>query len=352
MGKAYIIKRILYAVLIFFVVITLNFFIPRIGVSDPASRYYPPQNYMSDAEYEELKIATREVYGFDKSTFEQFLIYMGLSKRNVRVYDGGDDLTGHIEYKRSGLLQLNFGSSLQSTYAYSPVGELIWQKVKHTLVLSVATMVISVILGMLYGAYAAYKRGRWPETALLSMSTITTALPSFLIALVLSKVIGWDLGIFPPVASPDLFAGAGIGAVIACAVLPIVSMSIGGVIGYAQTTRNSVIAVANEDFIITAKAKGLDNNTVLYKHILRNALLPLVTSIGMSIGGLIGGAIIIERIFNWDGMGTLFINANGANDYPLMMGCMTLLSGVAIIGNLLTDFVYGWLDPRVKIKRR
>ena len=107
--------------------------------------------------------------------------------------------------------------------------------------------------------------------------------------------------------------------------------------------------MSNEEFILTARAKGMKQGTVMYKHVLRNALLPIVTNICMSISGLIGGAVVIEQIFNWDGMGTLFLNANNTNDYPLMMGIMLFLSAFTLVVNLLTDLCYGLLDPRVTL---
>jgi peptide/nickel transport system permease protein len=110
-----------------------------------------------------------------------------------------------------------------------------------------------------------------------------------------------------------------------------------------------VIAVTNEDIILTARAKGLSHNSVLYKHTLRNAMLPIMTSFGMSISGLIGGSVIIEQIFNWNGMGTLFLEANSSNDYPLMMGIMLFMSSFAIVANLVTELLYSLLDPRVVV---
>lgn len=328
MKRSYVIKRILYAVFIFFVVLTLNFFIPRIGVDDPAERYYPPQGGMSDIEYEIIKQFTREQYGFDVSTFQQYIRYL------------------------RGLLRLDLGTSLRSG---SPkVTALIAKRLPWTLVLSVSTLVMSLVTGLLFGTVAAWKRGRWQDTLLLSASTISVALPSFFIALVLSFYLGFRLELFPAYTNPNMFAQFdwswnAIRMVFTNAALPIMSMSLGGIIGYSQVTRNSVIAVTNEDYVITARAKGLSKPTVLYKHVLRNALLPLATTIGMNIGGLIGGSIIIEQVFNWQGMGTLFLEANSTKDYPLMMGIMLFLSAFAILANLVTELLYVILDPRVTV---
>lgn len=328
MQKSFVIKRIIYAIFIFFVVLTLNFFIPRLGVDDPAERYYPPQGNMSEIEYDIIKQVTREQYGFDVSNFQQYLNYV------------------------DGLLHFDFGTSFRA--GNPKVITLIGERLPWTLVLTVTNLVISLSLGLIIGSVAAWKRGRWQDTTLLNLSTISVALPAFFIALILSFYLGFELEIFPAYTNPNMvsqfdWSWDAIKLVAANAALPIISMCIGGIIGYAQRTRNSVIAVTNEDFILTARAKGLSPNTVLFKHTLRNAMLPIVTSVGMSISGIIGGAVIIEQIFNWNGMGTLFLEANNTNDYPLMMGIMLFLSTVAILANLIVELTYSLLDPRVTV---
>ena len=328
MTKGYVIRRILYTIFIFIIVMTLNFFIPRIGVEDPAERYYPPQGGMSDQEYEIIKQMTRAQYGFDVSTWQQYLRYV------------------------NNLLHGDLGTSFQ---AGSPkVADLIAERVPWTLVLSCSSMLIGVVCGLLLGTYAAFHRGGAADTVLMNASVVTTALPSFFIALILSLYLGFEWEWLPAYTDPTLVSSfdwslAAIGRVARNAALPVISMCIGSIVSYAQSTRNSVIAVSNEEFILTARAKGMKQGTVMYKHVLRNALLPIVTNICMSISGLIGGAVVIEQIFNWDGMGTLFLNANNTNDYPLMMGIMLFLSAFTLVVNLLTDLCYGLLDPRVTL---
>jgi peptide/nickel transport system permease protein len=331
MKLSYVFQRIVLTIFIFAIVMTLNFFIPRMGVEDPAERYYPPQGNMSDIEYEIIKELTREQYGLNGTTWEQYTRYVGK------------------------LLHGDLGNSMKSG---SPkVSDLIKERIPWTLVLSVSTMLIGLICGLLFGAFAAWKRGRWPDLLLLNSSTFTTALPSFFIALLLTYFLGFELEWLPAytdsnmVASFDWSWGA-IANVAYNAALPVLSTAFGSIVGYAQTTRNSVISVSNEDFILTARSKGISNGAVLYKHTLRNAMLPIVTSFGMSISGLIGGSTVIEKIFNWNGMGTLFLEANNTNDYPLMMGIMLFMSGFALVANLITDLCYGLLDPRVTVGER
>ena len=326
MNKWYVIRRILYTIFIFVIVMTLNFFIPRIGVEDPAERYYPPQGGMSDQEYAIIKQMTRAQYGFDVSTWQQYLRYV------------------------QNLLHGDLGTSFQ---AGSPkVADLIFQRLPWTLVLSVSSLLIGVCCGLLFGTWAAFHRGGAADTVLMNASVVTTALPSFFLALILALYMGFEWEWFPAYTDPSLAAEfdwspAAIARVAHNAALPVLSMSIGSIVSYAQSTRNSVIAVANEEFVLTARAKGMKRRTVMYRHVLRNAMLPIVTNFGMSISGLIGGAVVIEQIFNWNGMGTLFLNANNTNDYPLMMGIMLFLSAFTLIANLITDLCYGLLDPRV-----
>ncbi|MGE5654396.1 MAG: ABC transporter permease [Bacillota bacterium] len=328
MSRSYVLRRTLYTLFVWLVVLALNFFIPQIGVDDPAARYYPPRlGSMTDQQYEEIKQMTREQYGFDKPIGTRFVIY--------------------IQH----LLKGDMGNSFLP--GRPKVADLIMERLPWTLVLSVTTMLISVIVGIIWGTFAAFRRGRSPDTLLLSASTLTTAMPAFFIALLLSMVVGFQLGWLPAYADPYMATSfrwslGSIANVFRNASLPIISMCLGGIVGYALSTRNSVISVSEEDFIVTAKAKGLSSRTVLYKHTLRNATLPIVTRVGMSVSGLIGGAVVIEKIFNWNGMGTLFLEANGNNDYPLMLGIMLLLSTIALLANLVTDLTYGLLDPRVK----
>lgn len=328
MKISYVIQRIMLTVFIFAVVMTLNFFIPRMGVEDPAERYYPPQGNMTDVEYDIIKQMTREQYGLNGSTWEQYVRYVNK------------------------LLHGDLGNSFKSG---SPkVADLIAERIPWTLVLSVTTMLVGLVFGLLFGAFAAWKRGRWPDMLLLDASTFTTALPSFFIALLFTLIFGFELEWFPAYTDSNMVAEFGwnwhsIANVMYNAALPVLSMAFGSIVSYAQTTRNSVISVSNEDFILTARSKGLSNSKVLYKHTLRNALLPIVTSFGMSVSGLIGGSTVIEKIFNWNGMGTLFLEANNTNDYPLMMGIMLFMSAFALVANLVTDLCYCLLDPRVTV---
>lgn len=329
MKNTYIIQRILYTLFIFALVVTLCFFIPRIGVEDPCARYYPAQGNMSDENYEMIKELTRQQYGLDGSNWSQYVRYV------------------------KNLLKGDLGTSYQ---AGSPkVWSLIAQRLPWTLVLSVSSMLISLFFGILIGAACAAKRGGMADRMLMNASTVTTAVPSFFIALLLSFFLGFQLEWLPAYTDQNMVSEfawnlKSVEMVAYNAALPVLSTVVGGIVSYAQSTRNSVIAVANENFIVTAKAKGVSQNGVVYKHILRNALLPIVTGLGMGLSGLIGGSVVIEKIFNWQGIGMLYLEANNNNDYPLMMGIMIFMAAVTLLGNLITDLCLGLLDPRVTVE--
>lgn len=177
---------------------------------------------------------------------------------------------------------------------------LIAQRLPWTLVLSVSSMLISLFFGILIGAACAAKRGGMADRMLMNASTVTTAVPSFFIALLLSFFLGFQLEWLPAYTDQNMVSEfawnlKSVEMVAYNAALPVLSTVVGGIVSYAQSTRNSVIAVANENFIVTAKAKGVSQNGVVYKHILRNALLPIVTGLGMGLSGLIGGSVVIEK---------------------------------------------------------
>jgi len=371
MKLRYVVNRILYALLILFIVISLNFFLPRLIFKDPAEPFF--RGIPEDAVVQRDEI--RKEYGFDKPVIVQYFIYV---------------------WK---LIRFDFGSSYQYK---EPVFSVMFSKIPWSMILSLTAMVISVTLGIIIGAKAAQKRGGRTDKFLLGSATFTTALPAFWIALVFIMLFGITLGVFPyrgamssgyvlelgpgRVAAFWSVFGAGIiaaallfiflkkriflvlaplagliTAVLAAipfadlldilnhSILPIIVICIGGIISYGIMVRNSMIAVVNEDYITTAKAKGLDDRSILYGHTLRNALLPMVTSIGMSMAGIFGGSVLIERIFAWPGMGGLLIDAQGNGDFPLAQSIMFFYSLITIISNLITDFIYHWLDPRVKL---
>ena len=321
MRKGYMIKRILVAVCLYAVVLVLNFILPRLMPGDPAQPYYPA------GASEELKEEIRWSLGYGGTIFDQFVTYFG------NVFQG------------------NFGTSI--LYG-EPVFETIFRHLPWTLVLTFTALVINVIVGTLIGAYCATKRGKTADNVLMGASSITTALPPFWIAMVLVMLFGYTLHWLPTGGRLSAaydgmpFAVYMIGDLLTHMVLPLIAMCISGIVTYSMNARNAMIAVTSDDYIMTAKAKGLSSKAVLYKHTLRNALLPIVTQVGLGVATLIGGSVVVEQIFNWNGMGMLFLEANNTKDYNLMLAIMMLMSALTLVVNLIVDFLYSVLDPRVK----
>ena len=331
MKNGFILKKLLVNVGILFVVITLNFFLPRLIYSDPATPYY-----------------------FD------------------------------------------FGTS----YIYKePVFNVMFKRIPWSLVLSLSMLVISVTLGIIFGAVAAKNRGKWQDSTILRLSTLSTAIPTFWLAMVSVMLFAFTIPVFPYrgamtegytlVMNKPLFAGVFFGSVLLTVILylifrkgfltftvplvglaaavgvsipfddiadiayhaflPVVITAIGSTISYALLVRNSMISVVNEDYILTARAKGVPARKILFGHTFRNALLPLVTSIGLGISGLIGGSVLMEQIFTWPGMGNLLLEANNNGDFQLAQAILLLFAIITIAANFITDLIYHKLDPRVGI---
>lgn len=323
MTREYLIKRGIQTLAVIFVVVTINFVLPRLLPGDPAARFYEDPRVSPEVKEEILR-----QFGLDKPIWQQYLIYL----RNLL---GGE-----------------FGIS----YTYRrPVMEVILSRIPWTVILTGSSFVLSVAFGVILGAAAAWRRGSALEAVVLGASVIFAALPSFWFALLLLLVFAFYIPIFPAfgMADPILIPGpnwAYILSVLHHAALPVFLMSLTGLVGYAAVVRYSMIDVTGEQYIVVARAKGVPERTLLYKHALRNALLPLVTRLGLSLAGIIGGAVIIETIFSWEGMGLLVVEASRARDYPLMQGTFLILASVTILSNLAADLLYAKLDPRVELR--
>jgi peptide/nickel transport system permease protein len=235
--------------------------------------------------------------------------------------------------------QLDFGRS----YGYNlPVTDVIASRVWPTLQLEAVSYLIGLI-GVPLGVYAATKRGALGDNVVRLATVIGTSVPTWWLGLsiivLLSSTIGW----FPN--------GQGSGSLYDWArhiIIPSVLLGLGGLIGFTRFVRSEVLEVLNQDYVRTARAKGLAERDVQRAHVLRTALIPVVTILGGLLPSLLSGAIIMEQIFNWPGMGRLFIEAASSRDYPLLLGMLLLGTVLTIFGTLLADIGYGFVDPRVR----
>ncbi|WP_337942727.1 ABC transporter permease [Ruthenibacterium lactatiformans] len=239
----------------------------------------------------------------------------------------------------------NFGTS----YRYHlPVTELIGQKVGITLYLSVLSTLISFPLGMLLGVITAVKRGKWQDTVLTLMANLTASLPGFVIAIVLLYVFCIKLKVLP--STGFTFPWQDFGKHIRQLILPLFCLSLGGIAGICRQTRSSMLEAIRQDYVRTARSKGLKENYIIKTHVLRNGLIPIITMIGGRLAHMIGGSVFIENVFSIPGMGTLMVQAVNDVDVPVMQACVMLSALVISLAYLVTDFLYVAVDPRISLQ--
>jgi peptide/nickel transport system permease protein len=260
--------------------------------------------------------------------WEQFIIYM----KNMLSFDFGDSF-------RSG----------------RPVWDELAQRIPPTLLLFGSALILSAILGILLGAVMAWRRGSKLEIGGIVVGLFFYSMPIFWFGIILLVVFSFHLEWFPlggmltPGANYEGFDY--VKDILWHLTLPLITLTIGSLAGWLLLMRNSMLEVMGEDYITTARAKGLSESKVLYRHAARNAMLPIVTAIAMSLSSIISGGVLTETIFSWPGMGQYLVQSTLAYDFPAIQGAFFLLAILTIIANLLADLLYSYLDPRVRLTR-
>lgn len=234
-------------------------------------------------------------------------------------------------------LQGDFGTSIRTQ---RPVIDEIAERFGPTMYLTIAAMFWSVLFGLAAGMISAVKRNRWPDRVWMTVAVSGISFPAFALGILLMEVFSVELGWLPTVGAsswkhyilPSITLGAAVAAVM------------------ARFTRASFVEVLTDDYIRTARAKGVSERTVVMKHALRNALIPVVTMMGLQFGFLLGGSIVVEKVFNWPGMGRLLVDAVDMRDYPIIQASVLLFSVEFILINLIVDILYGWINPAIRYK--
>ena len=275
----------------------------------------------------------REKHGLDRPAF---FFSFPLDERGERHLRWHGAENRYVDYWRA-LLQGDMGRSFRTD---RPVVDLILQRYGATIQLAVAALIVAVVIAIPLGVIAGTNRGTWVDNLLSVVALVGISLPSFVIGPMLIYIFAVRLGWLAPsgrfywadIILPAVTLGAALSAIL------------------TRMVRSSVIEELNEDYVRTARAKGLSENTVVYKHVLKNGLIPVVTILGLQLGVLLAGAIITEKIFNWPGLGLLLVDDGiGKRDYRLVQGCVLVISVTYILANTLTDLAYRWLDPRIRV---
>lgn len=243
------------------------------------------------------------------------------------------------------VLRGNLGYSYKS---YQPVAELIGSHLGPTLLLMGVSMVLGLVIAVPAGIYSAVHRYQKRDYAVVSASFLFSSIPGFFLALVLIYVFTVCLGWLPSSGMYTAGTGGGAADVARHMVMPALVLAIGVAGGNIRYIRSSVLEILEMDYLRTATAKGLGRRIVIRRHALRNALLPIITVIGMQIPTLFGGAVIVEQLFSWPGLGLVTMNAVTGRDYPVIMGVCLLSAVVVLASNLITDILYALVDPTIK----
>lgn len=227
----------------------------------------------------------------------------------------------------------------RSIFGSEPVATLLLDRLPNTFALATAGLLIAIGIGMPLGFLAAYRKGTWADSLLMMVAVCGFSIPNFWLGLMLlllfSLVLGWL-----PIAGSDWRS----------MILPAVTLGLTYMAIIARMTRSSIVEVLSEDYIRTARAKGLPERLVLRRHALKPALISVVTIIAVVFGYLMGGAIVVENVFSWNGLGRLALQAINYRDYPLIQGFILLFAAVIVMVSLLLDVVYAWLDPRISVE--
>jgi peptide/nickel transport system permease protein len=318
---SFVAQRIVKGVIVLLAIIVLNFFLIRLAPGDPASVMAGEAGASDQVFVAQL----REKFGLDRPLPEQLLIYV------------------------KGVLSFDLGYSFRQQ---EPVSRLILERLPATLLLTVSAFAISLLLGVLFGTLAARFAGTWADTAITIVALIFYATPLFWVALIgiLLFSVEWNLlpsfGYETVGANYTGFAHAlDVGAHL---IMPATTIGLFFMATYARMTRASMLEVKRLDFVKTARAKGLKASVIQRRHVLRNALLPVVTLAGLHTGTLIGGAVLTETVFAWPGIGRLMYDALIQRDYNLLLGVFVVCSAMVLIFNLITDLVYRIVDPRIE----
>ncbi len=239
----------------------------------------------------------------------------------------------------------DFGTS----YRYHmPVTQLIGQKISVTMYLSIVSTLIAFPIGILLGVITAVKRGKWQDAVLTLLANLTASIPAFVIAIVLLYVFCIRNKWLP--STGFTFPWVDFNKHIRQIILPMFCLSLGGIADICRQTRSSVLEAIRQDYVRTARSKGLKNGYITRKHVLRNGLIPIITIFGGRLGYMVGGSVFIENVFSIPGMGSLMVQAVNDMDIPVMQACVILSALVISLAYLLTDFLYLAVDPRISLK--
>lgn len=321
--KEYVGKRTLHGVVTIFLAVTLNFILFRIMPGDP-TRAVSGDPRVDTA----TRLALIAKFGLDRPLFEQYFIYL----YNL--------LKGEL-----GISFVQIGRPV--------IDIILGRKMVNTIILMGSSMFIAFSLGIVAGVFAAWKRGTKIDISFIVLSLATYSMPVFWFGMLLLLFFSYYINIFPiagtitpGVVHPNFLAYAK--DYLHHLMAPMITLGVSFFGGYFLFMRDTILDVFTEDYMLTARAKGLSNRMILFKHAMRNALLPMVSLMGVHVTFLISGATMTETVFSWDGLGRLIYDSVRNNDYPVLQGIFLFMAVLVVVASILADIVNAFLDPRIK----
>jgi peptide/nickel transport system permease protein len=302
-------------------ILVLTFVLAHLGPNDPA------REFAGEGADQAQIDAARSYLGLDRPLTQQFAVYVGRVAR-------GDLGTSYVERQ--------------------PVRDVIGDRLGPTLLLTGTALALSIVVGLGFGILSARRPGGAFAGAVSTITLFAYSLPAFWMAQIAILVVAVRSGILPAAGMSDARAAfTGLDATFDVArhlVMPALVLALSEVALLVRVTRSGLLREAGQGYVLTARAKGVPPDLVLSRHALPNALLPVVTIIGSRIGFLVSGAVLVESVFGWPGLGTLLVQAAQTGDHPVILGMVLLVSLSVILANLLTDLTYAWIDPRIRVR--
>ncbi|MEK6493833.1 ABC transporter permease [Myroides odoratimimus] len=355
---SYFLKKLLYAFFTLLGVVTVVFFLFNILPGDPA-RMMLDQN-----ENSEQLLAIKKKYGFDQPQGKQYILYLNdlspisIHSNNEEDYsfNTADKYTGTTLFSTAKYSLMLKAPYLRESFQKSgkKVSTILAETLPNTILLAVLAIGLALFIGVLLGIISALFKNTWLDKTIAIISTFGMSIPSFFSAILFAWIFGYVLHSYtglPMTGSlyeVDDF-GEGRHLMLKNAILPAVVLGIRPLAVVIQLMRNTLLEVLNQDYIRTAKAKGLSTSQIIYKHALKNSLNPVVTALSGWFASMLAGAVFVEYIFGWNGLGKEIVDALNTLDLPVIMGAVLIISSSFVIITILVDLIYAYLDPRIKL---
>ena len=315
--SAYIARRLVHAALVVLLVSILIFAVMRLLPGDPVLMFVTSGDMLAASAEQIAKL--RHDYGLDKPLPFQYV-----------------DWITHVA-------QGDLGRSI--LFHYSVTDEIL-RRLPISMSLGITALLVGLIIGPIIGAVSAVKRGTWLDTLLTVAATIGITAPSFWVAIILIYVFGLKLGLLPVYGYTSPLTD--FGTSLQQSLLPVLVLSVFPIAAAARQTRSSVLEVLQLDYVRTARAKGLNEQTTIFRHVLKNALMPVATLQGEIFRNVIAGSVVVETVFVIPGMSRLLVDGMLSQDYAVVQGVIMVVAVAVVLGNLCVDLIYGWLDPRIQ----